>query len=79
MIADDQRADRLARTFMTGHVNRRELLRRAGLFGGAALAAGTWGPLLAAARPPPTRRPTRQSHRAARPASQSAAVRSPRG
>ncbi len=44
---DDPRAQRLARTFLAGHISRRDLFRRAGLLGGAAAAAGTLGPLLA--------------------------------
>jgi peptide/nickel transport system substrate-binding protein len=51
MHDDDQRADRLARNFLAGHLSRRDLLKRAGLFGGTALAATTLGPLLAACSP----------------------------
>ena len=51
MNEEEQRADRLARTFMAGHISRRSLLKRAGVFGGATLAASTLGPLLAACSP----------------------------
>lgn len=46
---DDQlRAERLARTFMSGHISRRDLFRRAGLLGGAVVTVGTLGQLLTA-------------------------------
>lgn len=48
MNDEELQAERLARTFISGHISRRDLFRRAGLIGGAAVAAGTLGPLLAA-------------------------------
>lgn len=45
------RAEALAHGFLTGRLSRRELLRRSALFGGAAIAATTLGPIIAACGP----------------------------
>jgi peptide/nickel transport system substrate-binding protein len=47
-LPDNLRAEALAHGFLAGRLNRRQLLRRSALFGGAAVAATTLGPLLAA-------------------------------
>ncbi|MCU1658180.1 MAG: hypothetical protein JWO57_2836 [Pseudonocardiales bacterium] len=48
MNDEETRAAALAHGFLSGHLSRRDLLRRSAMFGGAALAATTLGPLLAA-------------------------------
>ena len=45
---ENVRAQALARRFLSGQINRRELMRRSAIFGGAALSATTLGPLLTA-------------------------------
>ena len=45
------RAEALARGFLHGRLSRRDLLRRSAMFGGAAIAATTLGPVLAACGP----------------------------
>ena len=47
-LPDNIRAEALAHGFLSGRLNRRQLLRGSAAFGGAALAATTLGPLLAA-------------------------------
>ncbi|GGL99746.1 ABC transporter substrate-binding protein [Nakamurella endophytica] len=47
-MTEEQRAQALARTFLSGHISRRDLFRRSAVLGGAAVAATTLGPLLAA-------------------------------
>jgi peptide/nickel transport system substrate-binding protein len=45
------RAEALAHGYLTGRLSRRDLLRRSALFGGAAIAATTLGPVIAACGP----------------------------
>jgi peptide/nickel transport system substrate-binding protein len=47
---ENERAEALAHGFLAGHISRRDLLRRSAMFGGAAVAATTLGPLLAACK-----------------------------
>lgn len=47
-LRENARAEALAHGFLSGRLSRRQLLRGSALFGGAALAATTLGPLLAA-------------------------------
>lgn len=56
MSSDEKRAETLARLFFSGHLSRRDLLRRSAMISGGALAATTLAPLLAACSaitPPP--------------------------